>query len=192
MSHNNGAQVRPYDLKGASGIIPKVKANYIDIGTQCNQSKDAAKNACEQVFRFLSDKVRRGENCQMELPYVGTFIVRSGIAAVNFKNEVSEGARGKTARGHVVGNLFASAVNRQNLKLADGTQRADIHPVQTGGGIRVTDQAENWMRSNLNISVQEIQNRQPRLQSAKPGSQQINRQHSMRAEDLRHKVWNNK
>lgn len=63
VSHNNGAQVRPYDLKGGNGIIPKVKANYIDIGTQCSQSKDAAKNACEQVFRFLSDKVRRGESC---------------------------------------------------------------------------------------------------------------------------------
>ena len=30
-----GGQVRPYDVKGASGIIPKVKINYTEVGVLC-------------------------------------------------------------------------------------------------------------------------------------------------------------
>jgi hypothetical protein len=35
IAHNRGAQVRPYDIKGASGIIPKVKINYTEIAALC-------------------------------------------------------------------------------------------------------------------------------------------------------------
>ena len=31
IAHNKGAQVRPFENKGASGIIPKVKINYTEI-----------------------------------------------------------------------------------------------------------------------------------------------------------------
>jgi hypothetical protein len=62
VAHNRGAQIRPYDIKGSSGIIPKVKVNYTDVSCQCDQTKDICRNGCEQVFRFLSDKVRKGEN----------------------------------------------------------------------------------------------------------------------------------
>ena len=63
VAHHNGAQIRPYDIKGVAGAIPKCKVNYTDIAIQCGQNKDICKNAAEQVFRFLSDKVRRGEAC---------------------------------------------------------------------------------------------------------------------------------
>ena len=36
------------------------------------------------MFRNLSDKVRRGENVNFELPLVGTFIKRGDVAAINF------------------------------------------------------------------------------------------------------------
>ena len=35
ISHNRGAQIRPMELKGASGIIPLVKINYIEVGMFC-------------------------------------------------------------------------------------------------------------------------------------------------------------
>jgi hypothetical protein len=71
IAHNRGAQVRPYDIKGASGIIPKVKINYTEVAALCSQNKDICKNGCEQVFRFLSDKVRKNEPVSMEIPFVG-------------------------------------------------------------------------------------------------------------------------
>ena len=40
------------------------------------------------MFRFLSDKVRKGESVQMELPFVGHFIVRGGIAAIAFIDDL--------------------------------------------------------------------------------------------------------
>lgn len=47
VAHSKGAQIRPYDIKGASGIIPRVKINYTDVGLLCNLSKDVCKNGCE-------------------------------------------------------------------------------------------------------------------------------------------------
>lgn len=48
VSHNGGAQVRPCELQGSSGIIPKVKINYVEIGLFANKSKDFCRQACEQ------------------------------------------------------------------------------------------------------------------------------------------------
>ncbi len=31
VAHNKGATVRPYDIKGSNGIIPKVKTNYTEV-----------------------------------------------------------------------------------------------------------------------------------------------------------------
>jgi hypothetical protein len=33
VAHNGGTTVRPYDVKGASGIIPKVKINYTEVAS---------------------------------------------------------------------------------------------------------------------------------------------------------------
>ena len=71
IAHNRGAQVRPFDIKGANGIIPKVKINYTEVGALCMQNKDTCRNGCEQVFRFLSDKARKGESVLMDIPFVG-------------------------------------------------------------------------------------------------------------------------
>ncbi len=119
VAHNRGATVRPYDLKGASGIIPKVKVNYTEVAVLCGQTKDVSRNGCEQVFRFLSDKVRKGESVSMELPFVGTFIVRNGIAALAFIDDLAEETKGVTAKQHLVNKLFASSVNRLNLQIHD-------------------------------------------------------------------------
>lgn len=47
----------------------------------------------------------------MELPFVGSFIVRAGIAAFAFIGDLQEETRGVTAKSHFVNNLFASSVN---------------------------------------------------------------------------------
>ena len=71
-------------LNGASGIIPLVKMNYVELGLFCGQSKDECRKGCEQMFRNLSDKVRQGQNVSIEIPLVGRFLTRSNIAAVDF------------------------------------------------------------------------------------------------------------
>lgn len=51
----------------------------------------------------------------MELPFVGTFIIRNGIAAIAFIDDLAEETKGATAKQHLVNKLFASSVNRLNL-----------------------------------------------------------------------------
>lgn len=60
ISCNLGATVRPHAIHGSSGIIPKVKINYVEVGTFCGFEKDECRRSCEDMFRRLSDKVRAG------------------------------------------------------------------------------------------------------------------------------------
>jgi CCDC81 eukaryotic HU domain 2 len=115
MAHNKGAQVRPFDNKGVCGIVPKVKINYTEVAALCLLNKDICKQGCEQVFRFLSDKARKGESITMEIPFVGVFIIKNGIAAIAFADEVLEDTKGVTAKNHFVNKLFSSSVNKHNL-----------------------------------------------------------------------------
>ena len=90
ISHCGGAQIRPLELKGSSGIIPKVKINYCEVGLFCGQSKDECRKACEQMFRSMSDRYRRGETLNVEMPLIGRFLTRGQVAAVDFLQDLVE------------------------------------------------------------------------------------------------------
>jgi hypothetical protein len=117
MAHNKGAQVRPFDNKGVCGIVPKVKINYTEVASHCALNKDVCKTGCEQIFRYLSDKARKGEGVVMEVPFVGSFIVKTGIVAISFSEDLMEETRGSTAKNHFVNKLFSSSVNKHNLQI---------------------------------------------------------------------------
>ena len=156
ISHNRGGQVRPLALNGASGIIPLVKINYVEVGIFCQQSKDNCRKGCEQMFRNLSDKARRGESLNFELPLVGRFIVRGNVAAIDFNPDLVEQTRGNTAKNHLVGNLFGSSntVLNMNIHQAD---RNKLNPqLGMGGAIKIQHSASNWMKNNLDIDLDEL------------------------------------
>ena len=111
----------------------------------------------------------------MEIPFVGTFIVRSSVAAIAFNDDILNETKGVTAKNHFVNKLFASSVNRMNLINNDNNQIKQNPSIGLGGAMKLTNEAENWLKSNLNISVQELISRgvdsahHPRIQSAKQG-----------------------
>lgn len=92
----------------------------------------------------------------MEIPFVGQFIVKSNIAAIAFNQDLLDDTKGVTAKNHFVNRLFASSVNKHNLQLIDtNTQR--LNPtVGMGGAIKVSSDAESWLKSNLNINVHDL------------------------------------
>ena len=55
----------------------------------------------------------------MEIPFVGTFIVRNKIAAISFSEELVSDTKGVTAKNHFVNKLFSSSVSKHNLHLLD-------------------------------------------------------------------------
>ena len=57
-----GSQLRPFEAKGISGIIPSVKINYFEVATLTGgqASKDACRTQCETMFNHGADKVRKG------------------------------------------------------------------------------------------------------------------------------------
>jgi hypothetical protein len=156
MAHNKGAQVRPFDNKGICGIVPKVKINYTEVASLCSLNKDICKSGCEQVFRFLSDKARKGETINMEIPFVGVFIIKNNIVAIAFADEISEETKGVTAKNHFVNKLFASSVNKHNLQLQDNIISRYNPSIGMGGALKLTNDAESWLKSNLNINVDDL------------------------------------
>jgi len=88
----------------------------------------------------------------MDIPFVGKFIVRSGIAAVAFNNEVTQATRGVTAKNHVVGNIFGNSNAKLNMQIK--TNQKNGGP--SGGALRLTGDAEDWLKHNLNISLAEV------------------------------------
>lgn len=89
----------------------------------------------------------------MELPFVGQVIIRSNIAAIAFIDDLLEETKGVTAKNHFVNKLFASSVNRLNLQIHD-QNTVKLNPSSgMGGAMKITGDAENWLKSNLNISV---------------------------------------
>lgn len=111
------------------------------------------------MFRFLADKVRKGEQVAMEIPLIGTFVVRSNIVAVAFKGDLSEETKGSTAKGHFVNKLFASSVSRHNLQIHDQNNTKRNPSAGLGGAMRLSGDAEDWLKNNLNISVQDMLSR---------------------------------
>lgn len=77
-----------------------------------------------------------------------------------------------TAKGHFVNKLFASSVNRMNLVIHDQNMNKSNPSLGMGGAMRLTGDAEDWLKSNLNINVQELinkdSNKKERVQSAHP------------------------
>lgn len=51
----------------------------------------------------------------MEIPFVGTFLVKNNIATIAFNSDILNETKGVTAKNHFVNKLFASSVNRMNL-----------------------------------------------------------------------------
>lgn len=92
----------------------------------------------------------------MELPFVGSFLVKGGIAAFAFVDDLQEETKGATAKNYLVNKLFASSVNQLNLKVHDHHKNKNNPILGLGGAMRITGDAENWLRNNLDISVPEL------------------------------------
>jgi hypothetical protein len=49
------AGVRPLELRGASGVIPKVKFNYVEVATIACRTKERCRDVCELILKYIAD-----------------------------------------------------------------------------------------------------------------------------------------
>lgn len=92
----------------------------------------------------------------MEIPFVGVYIIKNNIVAIAFADEISEETKGVTAKNHFVNKLFASSVNKHNLQLQDNIISRYNPTIGLGGAIKLTGDAESWLKTNLNINVDDL------------------------------------
>jgi hypothetical protein len=55
ISNSGAAGLRPLELRGASGIIPKVKFNFAEVASISHKSKEKCRDVCEHIFKYLAD-----------------------------------------------------------------------------------------------------------------------------------------
>lgn len=209
---DNGV-IRTFEIKGTSGIVPKVRINYTEIGIYAGVSKEDAKHGCDIVIRDLSDKVKSGQPAKLLIPNVGTFVCKNSAAGVWFTNGIKMETLGKTAKTHFIGKLFSSSVNRANLDLLDQKVSEGIRtritnfnqpsrriPViaKPDNTITVTNDAENWLKRNLGVTLDDgapadlkstaSKHRMKRTFSARPGfrSTDSEQQTSVKSEQIDH------
>lgn len=110
--------LRPFELKGSSGIIPQVKINYFEVATLTGgqATKDACRAQCELIYKKCAEQARKGEPVSEAIPHVGKLQVRGGLAGVIFDSSLMAETRGQTAKGFV-DKLFATNNNLMNNKL---------------------------------------------------------------------------
>ncbi len=116
----------------------------------------------------------------MEIPFVGTFLVRTSIAAIAFREDMISATQGATTRSHFVNKLFSSSVLKHNMEMKDNNL-AELNPSHgQGGAMRMTLGAEKWLQTNMHISLKDL-DKPMRVQSAKASTgQRMRRFNSMK------------
>jgi hypothetical protein len=149
--------VRPFDLKGANGIIPQVKINWVEVAVFGGLPKETAKEACEQMFRQMADSLRAGKPVNTEIPLVGRLVTRGSIAAVSFLPSLAEGTLGATAKQFAVGKLFSSSNSVLNMNIHKTDENKGNPRFMNGGNIGIEDGASGWLKNNLDIDLDAFQ-----------------------------------
>lgn len=93
-----------------------------------------------------------------DIPLVGRFVVRNGLAAITFSNDVIEETRGVTAKGFSVGKLFSNSNGALNLNIHQQNLNKSNPKLGLGGALRVSNGAQEWLRGNLDVDFEELPN----------------------------------
>ena len=96
-----------------------MKVNYTEIGCIAGVSKDKAEMGCKLAFKDMADNVKKGMSVSLTIPHVGVFKCRNNTAAIQFNEDLTSKACGRTAKSHAANKLFASSTNRNNLEILD-------------------------------------------------------------------------
>ena len=118
ISHDTG--IRPYTARGFSGKVPTVSLNYTELARLAQMDKEACKRSLDQGVRELSDSAKSGGDVRKPIPGLGTFVVKSGIAAVIFEDNVLKPRPGP---GHLTPD--GEDWLRTNLGIEVGTQKSE-------------------------------------------------------------------
>jgi Ca2+-binding EF-hand superfamily protein len=118
ISHDTG--IRPYTARGFSGKVPTVSLNYTELARLTSIDKEACKRSLDQGIRELSESAKAGQDVRKQIPSLGTFVVKSGIAAVIFEDNVLKPLAGP---GHLTPD--GEDWLRTNLGIEVGTQKSE-------------------------------------------------------------------
>lgn len=106
IAHSTG--VRPYTAKGFSGKVPTLTLNFTELARIAKIEKAVCKRNFEQSVRELAATAKLNQDIRKSIPGLGTFVVKSGIAAVIFDNSSLQSLSntGKTAVNRSESPLF--------------------------------------------------------------------------------------
>lgn len=165
-----GGTVRAFSMKGVISGLPQIRANYTDIGYNAGMDKDTAKICVERVIKELAEKARLGKNVDMEIPNLGRFLIKNQTAAIEFDEFLVTDALDATnklkdfrAKGE------SSALTGPNVRdfMYQTFQTPGSRFFEVEKPLKINESAQNWLKSTLNIDVNEFKPTNGRPQTSK-------------------------
>jgi len=186
--HRSSGAIRHYSNTGTSGVIPKTRINYQEIAGIAGGSitKDQCRTHSEAVFKKYSDQVRRCHPVEFTIPHVGRLSIKNRLAGVVFEQGLLEQAKGSTGKNFQ--GLFMKN-NWMNNKLYEpntgsyGEQAYFVDGCQSTKNLRVSSDAQQWLKNNLDIEYGDLYFKQKTGKQTRPSTawrdSLVSRQHSL-------------
>lgn len=159
--------IRPYGAQGGNGKVQVTKINYSEIGSYSRLPKEEVKMCVERMIKHLADEVRsviprltKKSSLEIDIPGLGFFVVKNGIAAVSFNESISQDVKlivkrpltEKRQKGEVI-------LTQETMKQFDLIQTLHGNANERDSEfLSISDGARNYLSNSLNINVGEFTN----------------------------------
>jgi len=165
--YNESNGLIPYNQK-LNNNVNTVRINYASLSYSANISKEEFFNISSNLFKKMSDEIRRGLYKPKKMPYLGTLILRNNIFGMKFENEIYNKNILKTQKLiHMKKNmnLFMETKDSQkqrvrNIEDIDRAER-EIRP-QTAVLTKIDKSGENWLKNKMDIDLNRDVTEEPR------------------------------
>ena len=152
-----GSGMRAYSIYGSNGEVPIAKANFTEVASYANMTKDNVETAVNRVIKHLSDKARTSGSCVIDVPSVGAFMVKNMIAAVKFteflqrdtRNVLSQSLHDRKTRG----DFSLTKDNLKKFAILNETQERLGH--KTLDFLKIDDKARTFLKDEMGLHFDE-------------------------------------
>ena len=136
-----------------------VKLNFAKLSYGGNISKEEISTIIYSIIKNMSDKIRRREFKEKNLPGVGTFLIKGNVFGMKFDTNLFDDISLKTQKlFHIKKNFKfymetkdSQGVQHRNITDIDKAER-EIRP-NIAVLTKITPSADNWLQENMGIDV---------------------------------------
>ena len=144
--------------------ISHIRLNYAELAFAIGITKDECVTLITTLFKYMSESIQRGEFKNKDMPTVGTLMLRNNVFGVKFNNELIESCKGvpqKLIQTKKDIQLYMQPDESKVIPVKDIKDVAKTMKMlrpKTAVVTKVSQNGEKWLKDNLGIDLNEIDN----------------------------------